>query len=346
MSIEQQRLDAIMRENFLAFFRKVFETLHPGDPPVVIGWYLRAICHHLSEAEAGRLRKQVINTPPRHMKSILTTVALPAWLLGRDPTRKVLVATYSQDLARLHAEHCRIIMESDWYKRMFSSTRISKTGNRQLELVTTCGGFRKAISVEGGATGFGADFTIVDDCMKADDTFSAAAREKVRRWYDNTLVTRTNKPQHGATISISQRLCEDDLPAHLLTKGFAHLNLPAIAERDELIAIGPELYHQRRTGDLLCPEWRDQAALEELRRDLGAELFSAQFQQNPVAPGGNRIRLEWFESYGLANSRSRSTSSRRATPSGSRATTRGGAPSLSNTRVMATDQSGHVNSGS
>ena len=144
-------------------------------------------------------------------------------------------------------------MESDWYKELFPATRISDRGNRALELVTTAGGVRKAVSVGGTITGFGADIIIIDDCMKADEARSEAARNEVKGWYDNTLSTRLNDKATGRIISIQQRLHEDDLPAYLLEKGFVNLNLPAIAEKDERIAIGASLSHLRRQGGLLNP---------------------------------------------------------------------------------------------
>ena len=76
---------------------------------------------------------------------------------------------------------------------------------------------------------------------------------------------------------------------------FEHLNLCAIAEEDEIIEIGLGRIHTRRKGEPLFPEREPLATLEGIRRDIGAPTFSAQYQQNPVPPEGNRIRWEWFE---------------------------------------------------
>lgn len=290
-------LSALRRSNFSAFVMKVFETLHPGAPPLIRAWYLHAMCHALEEASSGQQRRLVITVPPRHLKSITASVALVAWLLGHDPTRKIMVASYSQDLARLHSNLTRTIMESDWYKNDFPSTRISDRGNRALELETTAGGVRKAVSVGGSITGFGADIIIVDDCMKSDEARSPQVREELRNWFDNTLSTRLNDITTGVIISIQQRLHEDDLPAYLLDKGYSHLNLPAIAEKEELVAIAPGRYHHRLVGDLLNPIRQSRAELVRLRRDHGPAVFAAQYQQDPVAPEGNMIRMEWFGTY-------------------------------------------------
>ncbi len=290
-------LDAAMRQQFDLFLMRVFGDLHHGAEPLHLAWYLRAICHASTEACARPGARLVINVPPRHLKSVATSVALTAWLLGRDPNVRIMVATYSQDLARLHATQCRTIMQTAWYRRVFPNTVIADDGNRMLEIVTTRGGGRKAVSVGGSVTGHGADIIIVDDCLKADDARSEAKRHEAKEWFNGTLATRLNDVGGGAIISISQRLHEDDLAAHLLDKGYELLCLPAIAERDERIAIGPEQWHHRRVGDLLDRPGITREIIEGERRNLGVQVFSSQFQQNPVAPEGNLMRMEWFGTY-------------------------------------------------
>jgi predicted phage terminase large subunit-like protein len=298
-------LRAAMRQNFDLFLMRVFGDLHHDCAPLHLAWYLRAICHASTEACARQGARLVINVPPRHLKSVATSVALTAWLLGRDPNVRIMVATYSQDLARLHASQCRTIMQTAWYQRLFPNTVIADDGNRMLEIVTTRGGGRKAVSVGGSVTGHGADIIIVDDCLKADDARSEAKREEAKAWFNGTLATRLNTVGGGAIISISQRLHEDDLAAHLLDKGYDLLCLPAIAERDERVAVGPGEWHHRKSGDLLDRPGITREILETERRNLGPQVYSAQFQQNPVAPEGNLIHMEWFGSYEHALERER-----------------------------------------
>jgi len=298
-------LAAARRQHFPLFVMKAFETLHAGAPPLELSWYLKAICHQLALVRSGEEKRLVITVPPRHLKSVTASVAFVAFILGHDPKAKIMVASYSQDLARYHSNQTRIIMESDWYKRVFPRARISDRGNRALELETTAGGVRKAVSVGGSITGFGADIIIVDDCMKADEAKSPVERQRVRDWFDNTLLSRLNDKSSGRIISIQQRLHEDDLPAYMLEKGYRHLNLPAIAEQDETVAIGAGQTHHRRVGDALNPSREDRATLDQLRRDLGPVVFSAQYQQEPVTSEGNMIRMEWFGTYEEAPPRHR-----------------------------------------
>lgn len=292
-------LRAVLRTDDMAYLMKCFSHLHPGEPPLEPAWHLRAICYRLREAREGRIRRLAVLAPPRNLKSISAAVALPTFMMGHDPTKKIMIASYSLDLARQHSEKCRQIMESGWYRELFPSTRISERGNRQHELITTAGGGCKAVSVGSSVTGFGADLIILDDCMKAEETGSQAARDALFDWYDGTLISRLNDKKRGVVISIQQRLHEDDLPGYLLNKGYESLVLTAIAEKVEEIPTGPGRVHRREVGDLLNPAREDHEALEMARRDQGPVKFAAQYQQNPVTPEGNLIRMEWFRTYAV-----------------------------------------------
>lgn len=290
-------LDSLRREHLLFFLMKVFEELKPGAPPLEAAWYLQALCHALQTAARKPGGRLAIAIPPRHTKSLAASVALSAWLLGHDPTLKIMVATYADKLAREHAQNCRQIMQNDWYKALFPNTRIADDGNRMLELTTTRGGGRRAVTVGGSVTGLGADLVIVDDCLKAEDARSEPRREEVKVWFDGTLMTRLDHPLQGSVISIAQRLHEDDIYAHLVDKGYDTLCLPAIAEKVEVIPLGAGRLHRREIDSLLGRPNYGRAVLDKLRRELGLQVFSAQYQQNPVAPGGNLVEMSWFSTF-------------------------------------------------
>lgn len=285
------------RRHFALFLHLVYSELHSNAKPLELAWYLKAISHALDDACSRPGARLVISVPPRHLKSVAASVALPAWQLGLDPSRRIMVATYSQDLARQHASQCNQIIKSEWCRQIFPELRLAADGARALELKTTQGGGRKAVSVGGTVTGFGADLIIVDDCLKPDDALSETVRSGLLAWFDGTLQTRQNQAGKGVIISISQRLHEADLPAHLLEKGYDHLCLPAIAEKDQKIPIGRGRWHHRKVGDLLGRSEHSRETFETERRSSGSRIFAAQYQQNPVAPEGNLIRLEWFGTY-------------------------------------------------
>jgi predicted phage terminase large subunit-like protein len=286
---------AVLHRCYLPFFvREVFRQLHPGEDPLDLAWYLQAMCHALEQTRRGKERRLVINVPPRYLKSVTTAVAFCAWILGHDPTAKILVGTYNEELARLHDQQLRQIMESREYRTAFPNTVVDRRRSRQLHLITTEGGSRMAVTTGGTATGFGGDFIILDDCMKAQDASSEAERAKIEQWYRGTIGTGLNDKRSGVIISIQQRLHENDLAAVMLEAGAKHLNLPAIAPHRELIEIAPGRFHERQPGDLLNPDREDDAVLEERRREMGPRNFATQYLQDPVPPDGNIVRLEWF----------------------------------------------------
>ena len=123
---------------------KVFEhLLSPETRPFLMNWHIEAMCHFPQEAATGTASRLIMEVPPRHGKSLLTSVALPAWLLGRNPARKILVASYGSDLAEKQARDTRTVMASRFYRQLFPGTTISI--DRASEFITTAGGGRKAV---------------------------------------------------------------------------------------------------------------------------------------------------------------------------------------------------------
>ena len=286
--------DALLRRNFFSFTWKVFDTLMAGSSEQFEpNWHVRALCHRLNEVRLGTIPRLVVTVPPRHLKSIATSVALPAFLLGHDPSCKMLIASYALELARKHSDDCRIIMESDWYRRIFPHTRIRSA--RGEELLTTSGGIRKAVSTGGVVTGFGAHYIIIDDLLKAQDASSETERLRAQTYIEQGLLTRFDNPAQGRVIAIQQRLHEDDPAGFLLAKGtYQHLDLPAIAPEDTDIPIGDGLTHRRKAGEPLFPQRFDLEVLDRMRRELGSAAFEMQYQQNPIAAGGSALRWDWF----------------------------------------------------
>lgn len=108
-----------MRRSYLyPFVAACFDELHPTDR-FTLNWHIDAMCHQLTRVEQGDCRRLLITVPPRHLKSITTAVGFVAWLLGRDPGKRIMVASYGDELATKHGEHCRTVMTSAWYRRLF-----------------------------------------------------------------------------------------------------------------------------------------------------------------------------------------------------------------------------------
>jgi predicted phage terminase large subunit-like protein len=288
-------LAALLRRELRYFVWKCFGTIFPGTP-YLPNWHIDAIVHQLMLVKDGITARLLINQPPRSGKSMCVSVAYTAWLLGRDPTLRIIVASYSSELAdELHRQF-RMVIDAPWYRALFPKMRPAKDTDN--ELVTTEGGSRYATSVGGTLTGRGADLIVVDDPQKAEEVWSQASRKRVIDWFGGTLVSRLNDKENGPIIVVMQRLHEDDVAGHLLRQGsWSHLDLPAIAVEDSDIPVGHDKVVRRRCGDVLHPERESKEALDRIKAEISSLTFSAQYQQRPVPLEGNLIRRDWFRFY-------------------------------------------------
>src|SRR3989440_12915170 len=91
-------VNAACRTDFVSFVRKVFHVLHPGAS-FDMNWHIYAIAHVLEQVRLGKIKRLIVNVPPRSLKSIMSSVAFPAFILGHDPTKRLIGASYSADLA-------------------------------------------------------------------------------------------------------------------------------------------------------------------------------------------------------------------------------------------------------
>jgi predicted phage terminase large subunit-like protein len=226
-------------------------------------------------------------------------VAFPAFVLGHDPTKRLIVASYGSDLAVKLANDCRTVINSARYKSIFPGLQISRIKNTESEIASTRGGFRLATSVDGSLTGRGGHIMIIDDPLKPSDASSDTKREHVNTWFKNTLYSRLDDKQRGAIIIVMQRLHDDDL-CGLLSKNshdWVVLNFPAIALEEEQIPIGEGRFHHRRIGDVLHPERESKSDLDNIRSELGEDIFAAQYQQCPSQPTGHMIKRDSIQRY-------------------------------------------------
>ncbi|WP_108681335.1 phage terminase large subunit [Methyloceanibacter sp. wino2] len=290
-------LDAIFRKDLYSFVQRAFPIVSAGDR-FQPNWHIEAIADALTRVLDGEIKRLIITVPPRSLKSICASVAFPAFVLGHDPTRRIICVSYSEGLARKHANDFRALVRSPFYLNLFRSTRVSAAKDTELEVMTTARGFRYATSVGGTLTGRGGNLLIIDDPMKPQDAHSENARENLKQWYANTLVPRLDSKADDAIIVVMQRLHVDDLVGHLLEQdGWTELRLPAIAETDDEVRIGEDRVYRRRVGELLHPTRDSEKVLADLKHTMGSLDFAAQYQQQPVAPSGNLIKWSWFPLY-------------------------------------------------
>jgi predicted phage terminase large subunit-like protein len=298
MPTDQRLLEALLRNDFMAFVHKVFDALNPGQQ-FVPNWHLEAIAYLLERVRRGEVRRAIINMPLRSLKSLMTSVAFPAFVLGHDPTHRIICVSYSAELAKKHSNDFRAVIVSSWFQILFPSTRIGRFKNSETEIELTARGFRLATSVGGTLTGRGGDIVVIDDPLKPDDAYSETRRTAANQWFINTLLSRLDDKRVGAIVVVMQRLHMDDLTGFLLAQSdeWEVLSLPAIAEFDEEIRIAANRVYHRAAGEVLSPRREPIEVLESLRIQIGSDAYSAQYQQTPVPPGGAMIKRAWVKRY-------------------------------------------------
>jgi predicted phage terminase large subunit-like protein len=298
MMLSPAEYEFILRRDLMSFIERAFYELNP-QTPFISGPHIEMMAAKLEACRQGKIRRLIINVPPRNLKSHCSTIAFVAWWFGHNPTGHVICASYGQDLADKLARDCRTVMQSSWYQRLFP-TRLS---SRQAvhDFTTTEQGTRLATSVGGVLTGRGADLILIDDPLKPDDALSEPRRRAVNEWYDNTLLSRLNDKATGCIIIIMQRLHQDDLVGHVLEQEhWDVLSFPAIAEENEIHVIesvlGSRLF-TRRAGEALHPERESLETLTAIRRTMTEYNFAAQYQQCPIPLGGAMVKTAWLKYY-------------------------------------------------
>src|SRR5271156_2390595 len=271
--------DVLLRHDFATFAGRCFEDLNP-QADLAVNWHLEVIAAKLTAVREGKIRRLIINLPPRHLKSLMASIAFPAWFLGLDPSVQILCVSYAQDLADKLARDCRSIMTSPWYRQLFP-TRLAAHRQAVQEFITTRQGYRLATSTGGVLTGRGADIILIDDPLKPEEALSDAQRQAANEWFSHTLYSRVNDKRYGAIIIIMQRLHEDDLVGHVLAQeAWEVVRFPAIAEEDEVHEIetiwGPQTFTRRR-GEALHAEREPLETLARIRRTIGEYNFAGQY---------------------------------------------------------------------
>ena len=296
--------NALCRENFYAFVKKAFNETH-GSEHFHDSFAIELICDRLEKCMRGEIRKLIINIPPRNLKSFITSVCLPAYLLGKDPQKEIVCVSYSSDLANKLSRDTKSIMEMPFYKDIFA-TRIGRKNTEDM-FETTKHGSRAATTVQGALTGLGGNYLVLDDPCSAADVLSDVKRKNLNDWFQNTFLSRLNDKKEGVMIVIMQRLHEEDLTAILEKQGgWEVLSLPAIAEKDESFVLSDGRIVGRKAGEVLNPEHEPLEVLLDLKKAMSEYNFSAQYQQNPIPLKGNIINFDdfkYFENLPTADNR-------------------------------------------
>jgi hypothetical protein len=199
-------LKALLHENFLPFARKAIFELEGtkiGKEP-----YLAYLADELEQFAEGETRRLIINLPPGHLKTLLSSVCLTAWMLAHDPALKIMVVTHAETLSKTIARNIRTILQSAWFKELFA-TRI-KTGHAEVtDFGTKSGGGVFVTSFGGRFTGHRAGAMIVDDPHDIDDTPEQIS--STIETFNKKALSRLNDRKSGRVLVVAHRVYEEKM---------------------------------------------------------------------------------------------------------------------------------------
>lgn len=218
----------------------------------------------------------------------------PSYFIGKDPTRRVILTSYGDSLARRFGRANRNKLE-DYGEDIFN-IRLSED-NQSVTNWSVEGSQGGMIStgIGGAITGEGADLLIIDDPVKnRKEANSKTYRENIWQEWQNTLYTRLQPD--GAVIIVLTRWHEDDLVGRLLNPEYGTVEdweivkLPAIAEGNDILG--------RTEGEPLWAEQGfDEKWAEETKTAVGSKTWASLYQQNPTPAEGNIVNREWWKYY-------------------------------------------------
>jgi predicted phage terminase large subunit-like protein len=251
--------------------------------------HTRLLCEHAEAVEAGEIDRLMIFLPPRHGKSLHLSQALPAWFLGRQPRKHVILSSYADELAHKNSRVARGFLEDD---RWPFSTRLSPQSHAAGRWDTTDGGGVIAAGVGAGITGQGADLLVLDDLLRdRADADSLAIRDSTWAWLGQVAMTRLHRG--AAVVYATTRWHEDDPAGRLLDSSggsrWTVLRLPALAVEGDPLG--------RDEGE---PMWPDEFGVEhfaEQRELMGPRAFAAVHQQEPTPEKGVVFERAWMGRY-------------------------------------------------
>jgi len=270
-------MDRVQRckDSFLFFVKQMW-------PGFISGKHHQIMASAFERVAEGKLKRLIINMPPRHTKSEFASYLLPSWFLGKFPEKKIIQTAHTAELAVGFGRKVRNLVQSEQYGRVFQ-TNLSSDSKAAGRWNTDKGGDYFAIGVGGAVTGKGADLLVIDDPHSEQEAKQGnpAVYDAVYEWY--TSGPRQRLQPGGAIIIVMTRWSTKDLTGQILknsskdgTDDWEVIEFPAILP----------------SGKPLWPSFWSIKELEALKSELPVAKWEAQYQQNPTSEEGAIIKRD------------------------------------------------------
>ena len=267
------------KENFLDFVKYMW-------PHFVEGTHHRIIAEKFDSIAKGKLKRLIVNMPPRHTKSEFASYLLPAFIMGQNPMTKIIQTSHTAELSQRFGRKTKQLIDSSEYKQVFPNTNLQADSKAAGRWDTSAGGEYFAAGVGGAITGRGADLLIIDDPHSEQDALSESAMEGAYEWY--TSGPRQRLQPGGAIVLVMTRWSTIDLTGQLMKA-----QVEPKADQWEVV----EFPAIMESGVPTWPEYWKINELESVKASLAISKWNAQWMQKPTSEEGAIIKREWWQEW-------------------------------------------------
>jgi len=269
------------QNNFLAFVKTVW-------PEFIAGRHHKIIAEKLERVANGELKRLIINMAPRHTKSEFASYLFPAWFMGRAPSKKIIQATHTTELAVNFGRKTKNLIESDDYREIFPEVQLAADSKASGRWDTNKGGMYYAVGVGSNLAGRGGDLIIIDDPHSEQTAMSNSGFDDAWDWY--TGGPRQRLQPGGSIVLVQTRWSEKDMTGQLL-KAMAK---DPLADQWEVVEL-PAIFNSGEENEEPCwPEYWSLDDLSRVRASIPPSKWNAQYQQNPTGEENAIIKREWW----------------------------------------------------
>ena len=263
------------RSSYLTFVKKVW-------PDFIAGNHHKIFAQKLEDVSRGKIKRLIVNMPPRHTKSEFASNLFPAWMMGRNPKLKIIQTTHTAELSYNFGRKVRNLFDQQEFKDVFPDVSLSQDSKAAGRFTTNKGGEYFAAGVGGAITGRGADLLIIDDPHSEQDALSQTAMDNAYEWY--TSGPRQRLQPGGSIVIVMTRWSTKDLTGKLIN---AQTN--ANADQWDVVEF-PAILNDKP----MWPEFWKLSELEGVKASLSEQKWQAQWQQSPTSEEGSIIKREWW----------------------------------------------------
>jgi predicted phage terminase large subunit-like protein len=281
--LEARKIAKARRDDLIEFCRHM-------DPSYKVGKHHRRLANLLMSMERGDEDRIGVSIPPRHGKSMLVSILFPAWYLGRNPEKYVMLVSHTADLATDFGRKIRNIVDSDLYKEVFPSVKLAVDSKSAGRWNTNAGGSFYACGVGAALAGRGADFLIVDDPFSEQDILNGNYEvfDRAYEWF--AYGARTRLMPHGKVAIVHTRWHPSDLIGQLAR------DMVRVEGMDKYHFFEfPAIFNENTDNEVaLWPEFYDLEALHRTKASMPLFQWNAQYQQSPTSEEGALVKREWW----------------------------------------------------